>query len=188
MRALLALLSAVFAAASSAAAGAGDSALVTLKGTDFEGGANGLYGSTQHAVDDVNYVYAKPTGPHSTMRAEFELARLLREPVYLYLTACDDDPTRVLIRQVLGAVSQFDKSVTVLKLRAARERVKRRNGRCEGRKPYGTRPGEHTVLQRIQELRRKPRGENRLSVAKIAEILNREGHPTRTGKPPSAAC
>ena len=93
------------------------------------------------------------------------------------LTAADDDPTRVLIRQVLGAVSQFDKSVTVLKLRAARRRVRRRNGRCEGRKPYGTRPGEHRVVQRILELRRKPRGENRLSVAKIADILNRCGSP-----------
>ena len=99
------------------------------------------------------------------------------------LTACDDDPTRVLIRQVLGAVSQFDKSVTVLKLRAARGRVRRRNGRCEGRKPYGTRPGEQRVVQRILELRRKPRGESRLSVAKIAEILNKESLPTRTGKP-----
>ena len=99
------------------------------------------------------------------------------------LTACDDDPTRVLIRQVLGAVSQFDKSVTVLKLRAARGRVRRRNGRCEGRKPYGTRPGEQRVVQRILDLRRKPRGERRLSVAKIAEILNRESLPTRTGRP-----
>ena len=36
------------------------------------------------------------------------------------LTAGDDDPTRVLIRQVLGAVAQFEKSVIVAKLRAAR--------------------------------------------------------------------
>ena len=36
------------------------------------------------------------------------------------LTAADEDPTRVLIRQVLGAVSQFEKSVIVAKLRAAR--------------------------------------------------------------------
>jgi DNA invertase Pin-like site-specific DNA recombinase len=33
-----------------------------------------------------------------------------------------DDPTRRLIRQVLGAVAEFDRRVTVLKLRAARNR------------------------------------------------------------------
>jgi DNA invertase Pin-like site-specific DNA recombinase len=32
------------------------------------------------------------------------------------LTAADEDPTRVLIRQVLGAVAQFEKSVIVAKL------------------------------------------------------------------------
>ena len=37
------------------------------------------------------------------------------------LTSADGDPTRTLIRQVLGAVAQFEKSVIVLKLRAARE-------------------------------------------------------------------
>lgn len=99
------------------------------------------------------------------------------------LTAGDDDPTRVLIRQVLGAVSQFEKSVVVLKLRAARDRIRRRSGRCEGRKPYGTRPGEESVIDRIRRLRRKPRGGERLSYAKIANRLNGDGVPTRTGKP-----
>ncbi|HET6430534.1 MAG TPA: recombinase family protein [Phycisphaerae bacterium] len=99
------------------------------------------------------------------------------------LTAGDNDPTRVLIRQVLGAVSQFEKSVIVLKLRAARERVRARNGRCEGRKPFGTRPGEAQTVERIRQLRRKPKGRPRLSVANIAEILNAEGRPTRTGGP-----
>jgi DNA invertase Pin-like site-specific DNA recombinase len=53
------------------------------------------------------------------------------------LTVGDDDPTRVLIRQVLGAVAQFEKSVIVAKLRAARLRKRRATGRCEARKPYG---------------------------------------------------
>ena len=35
------------------------------------------------------------------------------------LTAGDDDPTRTLIRQVLGAVAQFEKAVMVSKLKAA---------------------------------------------------------------------
>ncbi len=98
------------------------------------------------------------------------------------LTAGDDDPTRTLIRQVLGAVAQFEKAVIVSKLKAARVRKRRATGRCEGRKPYGTRPGEADVVALIHKLRRKPRGSERLSFAGIAERLNTEGHSTRTGK------
>jgi DNA invertase Pin-like site-specific DNA recombinase len=40
----------------------------------------------------------------------------------------DDGPTAKLVRQVLGAVAEFDKPMTVAKLRGARER-KRKTGR-----------------------------------------------------------
>lgn len=99
------------------------------------------------------------------------------------LTVSDDDPTRKLIRQVLGAVAEFEKAVIVSKLRAARMRKRRAEGRCEGRKPYGTKPGEAETLALIKRLRRKPRGGERLSVAAIAAKLNEMGIPTRSGKP-----
>ncbi|MFA9479226.1 recombinase family protein [Phycisphaerales bacterium AB-hyl4] len=99
------------------------------------------------------------------------------------LTAGDDDPTRVLIRQVLGAVSQFEKSVIVSKLRAARERQRRTTGRCEGRKPFGFYEGEPEVIERIAAMRRKPKGRKRMSYAEIAEALNAEGVTTRNGGP-----
>jgi len=73
------------------------------------------------------------------------------------LTAEDDDPTRVLIRQILGAVAQFEKAIIVSKLKAARLRKRRAVGRCEGRKPFGTRPGEAQIVAVIRRLRRKPR-------------------------------
>ena len=57
------------------------------------------------------------------------------------LSADSDGPTRRLIRQVLGAVAEFDPRVTVMKLRAARERRRARGERCEGRKPLGTLTG-----------------------------------------------
>ena len=60
----------------------------------------------------------------------------------IVLTADDGDATKVLIRQILGAVAQFDKSVVVSKLRAARDRMRRNEGRCEGRKPFGSFAGE----------------------------------------------
>jgi DNA invertase Pin-like site-specific DNA recombinase len=99
------------------------------------------------------------------------------------LTVGDDDPTRKLIRQVLGAVAEYDKAVTVLKLRAARERIRRTRGRCEGRKPFGDRAGEEQVLKLIRDLHRKPRGGVRRTFAEIADELNRRGMPTRAGGP-----
>ena len=99
------------------------------------------------------------------------------------LSADSDDPTRRLIRQVLGAVAEFDRRVTVMKLRAARERRRSRGERCEGRKPFGTLPGEAETLARIRELRRKPPHGRRRSLRQVCDALNAEGRPTRTGKP-----
>src|SRR6266436_7263095 len=48
----------------------------------------------------------------------------------------EDTPTAVLVRQVLGAIAQFDKTSLVAKLRAARDRKKAATGKCEGRKSY----------------------------------------------------
>lgn len=93
----------------------------------------------------------------------------------------DDDPTKVLIRQLLGAIAQFDKSVIVRKLRAARERQRRTHGRCEGRKPYGSTPTEQVVLDLMIGLRRKPRHGRRMSFQKIADQLNGDGHHARSG-------
>jgi len=99
------------------------------------------------------------------------------------LTAVDADPTKVLIRQILGALAQWEKSVIVLKLQAARQRKRREHGRCEGDKPFGQKPGEEAALNRIKELARKPRGRPRPKATWIAKRLNAEGVPTRSGKP-----
>lgn len=47
----------------------------------------------------------------------------------------EDTPIAVLVRQVLGAIAQFEKASVVAKLAAARKRKRERVGRCEGRKP-----------------------------------------------------
>jgi hypothetical protein len=46
----------------------------------------------------------------------------------------EDTPTTVLVRQVLEAVSQFEKAMLVAKLRGARESEKAITGKCGGRK------------------------------------------------------
>lgn len=93
-----------------------------------------------------------------------------------------DDPTRRLIRQVLGAVAEFDKACIVLKLAAARARTRAATGRCEGRKPYGARSGERATIALIRKLRRKPRGRGKraMSYAAVAAELNARSIPTRT--------
>jgi hypothetical protein len=58
----------------------------------------------------------------------------------------DDTPTAKLVRQVLGAISEFDKAMTVAKLRGARERKRREAGKCEGRKSHAERNPELVAL------------------------------------------
>lgn len=94
----------------------------------------------------------------------------------------DGNPTGVLIRQVLAAVAQFEKSGLVAKLRAARDRVRRQRGRCEGPPAYGARETEAAGLKRLLELATDPAG-NRRSLAEIAAALNDEQVPTRSGRP-----
>src|ERR1035441_3361734 len=86
------------------------------------------------------------------------------------------DPTRILMRQLMGAVAQYDKSQIVLKLRGARMRMRAKEGRCEGRKPYGFYDGEEAVIERMKALRATGLGFDR-----IAAQLNTEGLKTRTG-------
>lgn len=85
------------------------------------------------------------------------------------------DSTRVLMRQLMGAVAQYDKCQIVAKLRGARMRKKATEGRCEGRKPYGFYEGELTVIERMKELRASGLGFDR-----IAAQMNSEGIETRT--------
>jgi DNA invertase Pin-like site-specific DNA recombinase len=86
-----------------------------------------------------------------------------------------DDPYRVMFRQFQGAISQAEKANIVLKLRGARQRMKVRTGRCEGRKPFGDRPGEAELIARMKALR-----VSGMSFDGIAGALNREQLPTRT--------
>jgi DNA invertase Pin-like site-specific DNA recombinase len=89
-----------------------------------------------------------------------------------------NDPTRILVRQMMGAVAQYEKSQIVLKLRGARMRKRAKEGRCEGRKPFGFYPGEALALERTKSLRAEGLGFDR-----IAAKLNEEGVSTRTGRP-----
>ncbi len=92
------------------------------------------------------------------------------------------DATRTLVRHIFGAIAQYDKTMTVQKLRAARERVRARGDKCEGAKGYADVAPE--IIKEIRRLRRKPRlkGMRRRSHQQVAEELNRQGLVTLGGK------
>ena len=96
----------------------------------------------------------------------------------------DDSPTSKLIRNVLDAVSDFDRACISLKLKAARDRIRKNGKKCEGKKAYGEIDSkEKEVKELMVKLRRKPRKGKRLSYQGIADELNGRGIYTRSGKP-----
>ncbi len=95
----------------------------------------------------------------------------------------NETPTAVMVRQILGAVSQFEKAALVEKLRRARQRVKAKMGRCEGRKPV---PAE-IVAEAKRLHRQNPKTHKRLSLREIAAALSAKGLVTKSGSPYSAA-
>lgn len=90
----------------------------------------------------------------------------------------DEAPTRVLIRQILAAFSEYEKQSIVLKLRAARERKRAAGEKCEGAKEFGKLSGESQTLAAILDLHAESH-----SCRSIASYLNRNlgSHPTRFG-------
>ena len=93
----------------------------------------------------------------------------------------DDTPTAVMVRQILGSVSEFEKTTLVAKLKAARDRKKAVTGKCGGRKSHlEERPD---VVALAKSLRRKrPRGAP-MSLREISAALAAEGYLNEAGKP-----
>lgn len=91
---------------------------------------------------------------------------------------CDDDPSRTMIRQILGAFFEYERKMIVAKLTAAKKRIRASKGRCEGVKPYGSITTEVPILEKILEFDRVG-----VSSDKIAAHLNESGIKSRQGKP-----
>lgn len=102
---------------------------------------------------------------------------------------CDGDPTRVMFRQIKGAVSQYEKAMIVARLRAGRRKKARMGGYSGGWLPYGYKaegagrlakpivdPGEASVVRSIfQEYERG------LPMRAIANALALRAIRTRRG-------
>jgi DNA invertase Pin-like site-specific DNA recombinase len=93
----------------------------------------------------------------------------------------EDTPTAIMVRQILGSVSEFEKTTLVAKLKASRERKRKANGKCEGRKSHlEDRPD---VVALAKALRRKrPKGAP-MSLRAISAALAAQGHVNERGAP-----
>jgi DNA invertase Pin-like site-specific DNA recombinase len=102
-----------------------------------------------------------------------------------YLGDDPDDPSRKLIRQVLGAVNEYERAMISLRLRSGRRRKAENGGYAYGSPPFGWRAvgrelvedaAEQEALRRMRELRAAGR-----SYRDIAATLSAEGHEPKRG-------
>jgi DNA invertase Pin-like site-specific DNA recombinase len=103
-----------------------------------------------------------------------------------YLTDDPDDPSRKLIRQVLGAVSEYERSMVTLRLRNGRRRKAQLGGYASGAPAFGleARDGdliesedEQLTIKRIAQLRASG-----ASLRDICSTLESEGHRSKRGR------
>ncbi len=90
------------------------------------------------------------------------------------------DPTRVLIRQVLGAIGQYERALIVARMNGGRMAKAAKGGYAYGSPPFGWRAeghelvldeAEQTTMARVDELRRRG-----VSLREMGEMLLAEGH------------
>ncbi len=100
-----------------------------------------------------------------------------------YLADDPDDPSRRMIRQVLGAVAEYERSMIVLRLRSGRRRKADHGGYAFGAPPFGQRAEakalvadgeEAAAVDRMVELRAAGVG-----LREISRRLLMEGHKPR---------
>jgi DNA invertase Pin-like site-specific DNA recombinase len=96
-----------------------------------------------------------------------------------------DDPSRRMVRQILGAVAEYVRAQTVARLRAGKRRKAEAGGYVGGQPAYGSRvedkalvpdPGEQATIARAVELHAAGR-----SLREIAATLTAEGRPPKRG-------
>jgi site-specific DNA recombinase len=103
-----------------------------------------------------------------------------------YLEDDPGDPSRKMIRQVLGAVAEYERSMIALRLRSGRARKAQAGGFAYGAPPYGYAAVDGALAEVAEEqatlsriLRDHRDGK---SLRAIAETLNAEGVKPRRGR------
>ena len=97
-----------------------------------------------------------------------------------------DDKTRNLLRQVMGAVAEFERATIRMRMRSGKLAKKARGGYLGGKVPFGYRPApdgkllpdesEQKALRRMADLRAAG-----ATLQAICDTLTAEGYPTKHG-------
>ena len=95
------------------------------------------------------------------------------------------EPTRKLIRTIMGALAEYDRDMVCARLEAGRKAKAKAGGYGHGALPYGYRsvdgvlipvPAEQHALARMRAL-----AADGVGTREIARLLTEEGHPTKRG-------
>jgi DNA invertase Pin-like site-specific DNA recombinase len=115
------------------------------------------------------------------MTQESIIADFARRHVTLVSTCepdlCSEDPTRILFRQIMGAFSQYERSLIVHRLKAGADRARAAGKKWGGRHRYGRTEEEKSIVARVRDL-----DVQGLTLTDIAETLNRDGFKPRSGQ------
>jgi DNA invertase Pin-like site-specific DNA recombinase len=102
-----------------------------------------------------------------------------------YLTDDPADPSRKLIRQVLGAVAEYERAMIGLRLKAGRSRKSENGGFAFGAPPFGQRTEAGTLVtdsaEQVTLALIRQRAQAGDSLREIATRLERDGHRPRRG-------
>ncbi len=95
------------------------------------------------------------------------------------------DHTRDLIRQILGAIAQYERALIAARMSAGKSLKKAKGGYAGGRPRYGYEARDRELVPVAEEqeaikLARRLRGQGQ-SLRRIAEMLDREGHRPKVG-------
>ena len=93
----------------------------------------------------------------------------------------DETPTATMVRQILGAVSEFEKAGIVHKLKVARDAKRAVTGKCEGRKSHAEVNPNAVALARKLHRKNRETGKH-MSLRKIAATMAKHGHMATSGK------
>ena len=152
-----------------------------VKGSDFTGEREGYKSLLEYCLaNDVQVILCENASRFARDVIVQELGYRELKKLNLTLIPVDapdyfsgDSPSLTMIRQILGAVSEFEKSNLVSKLKGARKRIKKKNGKCEGRKSLEEIYGKaryKKMLKLVNKLSKKG-----LSLAEVSKALAEQG-------------
>lgn len=166
-----------------------DSGISGSNGLDTRPGLAAAFGDLEDGKADALAVYrldrlARKLASQETWIERLEQAG--RQVISVTEPQYGDDEMRTLVRQILGAVAQYERVVIVKRMQGGRRAKHERGGYAYGGPPYGWHaeggelvpdPQEQAIRDRMASMRAAGR-----SLRQIADTLNAEGTTPRRGQ------